>query len=78
MTERADLFAIGIVVHESVTGSHFYLQGAPMRWQSFTKWTGWIYPVSHLQKTRQMSLPISLLAFVNDSPAADRAVPPRQ
>jgi len=26
---RADLFAIGIVVHESLTGSHFYLQGAP-------------------------------------------------
>ena len=26
---RADLFAIGIVVHESLTGSHYYLQGAP-------------------------------------------------
>jgi eukaryotic-like serine/threonine-protein kinase len=25
---RADLFAIGIVVHESLTGSHFYLRGA--------------------------------------------------
>ena len=25
---RADLFAIGIVVHESLTGSHFYCQGA--------------------------------------------------
>jgi serine/threonine-protein kinase len=25
---RADLFAVGIVVHESLTGSHFYLQGA--------------------------------------------------
>jgi serine/threonine-protein kinase len=25
---RADLFAIGIVVHESLTGAHFYLRGA--------------------------------------------------
>jgi len=25
---RADLFAIGVVVHESITGSHFYLRGA--------------------------------------------------
>ncbi len=25
---RADLFAIGIVIHESLTGSHFYLRGA--------------------------------------------------
>jgi serine/threonine-protein kinase len=25
---RADLFAIGVVVHESLTGSHFYLRGA--------------------------------------------------
>jgi len=25
---RADLFAVGIVVHESLTGSHFYLRGA--------------------------------------------------
>jgi eukaryotic-like serine/threonine-protein kinase len=26
---RADLFAIGVVIHESLTGSHFYLRGAP-------------------------------------------------